>query len=99
MIGQYLIDLVDEAGYLPRSGQAAGGAGVQKTSKPSSRAAEIRSRLRVCARLERMPGDQLRELNRYDPAMQALWSISICWRSAISRRCELCGVDDEESPT
>src|SRR5437016_122132 len=75
MIGQYLIDLVDEAGYLPGDlGQAADRLGasaedveavlavLQKFDPPG-----------VCARnLSECLAIQLRELNRYDPAMQAL---------------------------
>jgi RNA polymerase sigma-54 factor len=75
MIGQYLIDLVDEAGYLaPDLGQAAERLGassedveavlavLQKFDPPG-----------VCARnLSECLAIQLRELNRYDPAMQAL---------------------------
>jgi RNA polymerase sigma-54 factor len=75
MIGQYLIDLVDEAGYLPPDlGQAAERLGaspkdveavlavLQKFDPPG-----------VCARgLSECLAIQLRELNRYDPAMQAL---------------------------
>src|SRR5882757_9594850 len=75
MIGQYLIDLVDEAGYLPADlGQAAerlgaspqdvetGLATLQKFDPPG-----------VCARnLSECLAIQLREQNRYDPAMQAL---------------------------
>ena len=74
MIGQYLIDLVDEAGYLPPDlGQAAERLGasprdveavlavLQKFDPPG-----------VCARnLSECLAIQLRELNRYDPAMQA----------------------------
>ena len=75
MIGQYLIDLVDEAGYLPPDlGQAAERLGasqadveavlvvLQKFDPPG-----------VCARsLSECLAIQLRELNRYDPAMRAL---------------------------
>ena len=75
MIGQYLIDLVDDAGYLPPDlGQAAERLGasqqdveavlavLQKFDPPG-----------VCARnLSECLAIQLRELNRYDPAMQAL---------------------------
>jgi RNA polymerase sigma-54 factor len=75
MIGQYLIDLIDEAGYLPADlGQAADRLGaaqqevdavlavLQKFDPPG-----------VCARnLSECLSIQLRELNRYDPAMQAL---------------------------
>jgi len=53
-----LIDLVDERVTCHRiwAGRERLGAS-QRTSKPSRGAAEISIRLRVCARLERMPGD------------------------------------------
>ena len=74
MIGQYLIDLVDDAGYLPPDlGQAAERLGasqqdvdavvavLQKFDPPG-----------VCARnLSECLAIQLRELNRYDPAMRS----------------------------
>ena len=75
MVGQYLIDLVDEAGYVPSDlGQASERLGasqhdvevvlavLQKFDPPG-----------VCARnLSECLAIQLRELDRYDPAMQAL---------------------------
>ena len=75
MIGQYLIDLVDEAGYL--SGDLATAA-----EKLGTSVTEIEAVLRilqtfdppgVCARdLAECLTIQLKERNRYDPAMQAL---------------------------
>src|ERR1051325_9377695 len=75
MIGQYLIDLVDEAGYLPPDlGQAADRLGaspadveavlavLQKFDPPGIFARNLSECLAI----------QLRELNRYDPAIQAL---------------------------
>jgi len=67
----------DEAGYLPPDLDR------PRTARSSPEdveavlavPAEIRSARRLCAKLERMPCIQLRELNRYDPAMQALVSI------------------------
>src|SRR6266704_5203120 len=100
MIGQYLIDLVDEAGYLPGDlGQAAERLGaspedveavlavLQKFDPPG-----------VCARnLSECLAIQLRELNRYDPAMQALVeNLDILAKRDIASLRKLCGVDDED---
>ena len=60
MIGQYLIDLVDEAGYLPPDlGQAAErlGASPERCRSGARGAAEIRSAGRLRAHLERVPCD------------------------------------------
>ena len=60
MIGQYLIDLVDDAGYLPPDlGQAAErlGASQADVEAVARRAAEIRSARRLRAKSERMPRD------------------------------------------
>ena len=100
MIGQYLIDLVDEAGYLPDDlGGAAERLGatqedvegvlavLQKFDPPG-----------VCARsLSECLAIQLRELDRYDPAMQALVEHLdlLAKRDIVSLR-KLCGVDDED---
>ena len=100
MIGQYLIDLVDEAGYLPADlGQAADrlGAeqadvdavlGVLQTFDPPS----------ICARnLSECLAIQLRELDRYDPAMQALVEhLDILAKRDFASLRKLCGVDDED---
>jgi len=100
MIGQYLIDLVDEAGYLPPDlGQAAERLGaapadveavlavLQKFDPPG-----------ICARnLSECLAIQLRELNRYDPAMQALVEhLDLLARRDIATLRKLCGVDDED---
>lgn len=100
MIGQYLIDLVDEAGYLPPDlGQAAERLGatqadvegvlavLQKFDPPG-----------VCARnLSECLAIQLRELDRYDPAMQALIEhLDLLARRDIAALRKLCGVDDED---
>src|SRR6476620_1259557 len=96
MIGQYLIDLVDEAGYLPPDlGQAAERLGasqqdvetvlatLQKFDPPG-----------VCARnLSECLAIQLRELNRYDPAMRALVEhLDLLARRDIASLRKLCGV-------
>jgi RNA polymerase sigma-54 factor len=100
MIGQYLIDLVDDAGYLPPDlGQAAERLGasqadvdavvavLQKFDPPG-----------VCARnLSECLAIQLRELNRYDPAMQALVeNLDLLAKRDIASLRKLCGVDDED---
>src|SRR6476619_6707695 len=100
MIGQYLIDLVDEAGYLPPDlGQAAERLGasqqdvenvlavLQKFDPPG-----------VCARnLSECLAIQLRELDRYDPAMQALVEhVDLLAKRDIGALRKLCGVDDED---
>ena len=100
MIGQYLIDLVDEAGYLPPDlGQAAERLGasqadvedvlavLQKFDPPG-----------VCARnLSECLAIQLRELDRYDPAMQALVDhLDLLAKRDIAALRKLCGVDDED---
>jgi|KBSMisStaDraftv2_1062788.scaffolds.fasta_scaffold20867_2 RNA polymerase sigma-54 factor len=100
MIGQYLIDLVDDSGYLPADlGQAAERLGasqgdvdavlavLQKFDPPG-----------VCARnLSECLAIQLRELNRYDPAMQALVEhLDLLAKRDIASLRKLCGVDDED---
>jgi RNA polymerase sigma-54 factor len=100
MIGQYLIDLVDDAGYLPPDlGQAAERLGasqqdvdavvavLQKFDPPG-----------VCARnLSECLAIQLRELNRYDPAMQALVEhLDLLAKRDITALRKLCGVDDDD---
>ena len=75
MIGQYLIDLVDEAGYLPPDlGQAAERLGASQADVEAVLAVLQKfDPPGVCARnLSECLAIQLRELNRYDPAMQAL---------------------------
>jgi len=100
MIGQYLIDLVDEAGYLPPDlGQAAERLGasqqdvenvlavLQKFDPPG-----------VCARnLSECLAIQLRELDRYDPAMQALVEhLDLLAKRDLAGLRKVCGVDDED---
>src|ERR1700753_1114396 len=100
MIGQYLIDVVDDAGYLPPDlGQAAERLGaspkdveavlavLQKFDPPG-----------VCARsLSECLAIQLRELDRYDPAMQALVEhLDLLAKRDITALRKLCGVDDDD---
>jgi RNA polymerase sigma-54 factor len=100
MVGQYLIDLVDEAGYLPPDlGQASERLGasqqdveavlavLQKFDPPG-----------VCARnLSECLAIQFRELDRYDPAMQALVEhLDLLAKRDIAALRKLCGVDDDD---
>src|SRR5689334_18561023 len=100
MIGRYLIDLADEAGYLPPDlGHA--------SEKLGASQADIEAVLGmlqkfdppgICARsLSECLAIQLRELNRYDPAMQALVEhLDLLARRDIAGLRKLCGVDDED---
>src|SRR6266581_2835778 len=100
MIGQYLIDLVDEAGYVPGDlGQAAERLGasaedveavlavLQKFDPPG-----------VCARnLSECLAIQLRELDRFDPAMQALVGhLDLLAKRDLAALRKICGVSDED---
>src|SRR5690348_12937309 len=72
MIGQYLIDLVDEAGYLPPDlGQAAERLGASQADVEAVLAVLQKfDPPGICARsLSECLAIQLRELNRYDPAI------------------------------
>ncbi len=100
MIGQYLIDLVDEAGYV--SGDLAAAAERLGTSN-----AEIEAVLGilqgfdppgVCARdLAECLAIQLREHDRYDPAMQALITrLDLLARRDFAALKKICGVSDED---
>src|SRR3954452_11039260 len=100
MIGQYLIDLVDEAGYLPPDmGQAA-----ERLGASSADVEAVLATLQkfdppgICARnLSECLAIQLRELNRYDPAMQALVEhLDLLAKRDVAALRKLCGVDDED---
>ncbi|WP_342736164.1 RNA polymerase factor sigma-54 [Bradyrhizobium sp. B117] len=100
MIGQYLIDLVDEAGYLPPDlGQAAERLGAsQKDVEDVLAVLQKFDPPGVCARnLSECLAIQLRELDRYDPAMQALVEhLDLLAKRDIASLRKLCGVDDED---
>jgi len=100
MIGQHLIDLVDEAGYL--TGDCAAVA-----EKLGASVAEVEAVLAVlqgfdppgvCARnLAECLAIQLKERNRFDPAMQALVNhLDMVARRDIAALKKVCGVDDED---
>jgi RNA polymerase sigma-54 factor len=100
MIGQYLIDLVDEAGYLPPDlGQAA-----ERLGASAEAVEEVLAVLQkfdppgICARsLSECLAIQLRELNRYDPAMQALVEhLDLLAKRDIGSLRKLCGLDDQD---
>ena len=100
MIGQYLIDLVDEAGYLPPDlGQAAERLGASQADVEAVLAVLQKfDPPGVCARnLSECLAIQLRELNRYDPAMQALVEhLDLLAKRDIAALRKLCGVDDDD---
>jgi RNA polymerase sigma-54 factor len=100
MIGQYLIDLVDEAGYL--NGDLAVVAERLGTS-----VAEVEAVLAllqgfdpagVCARgLNECLALQLKERNRFDPAMQALVAhLDLLAKRDFAALRRLCGVSEED---
>ncbi len=100
MIGKYLIDLVDDAGYLPAD---LGGAAERLGITPS----EVENVLAVMQKFD-PPGVfarslseclaiQLRELDRFDPAMQALVEhLDLLAKRDFAGLRKLCGVDDDD---
>ncbi len=100
MIGQYLIDMVDESGYLAGDLETA-------AEKLGTSTAEIEGVLHVvqgfdppgvCARdLAECLAIQLKEQDRFDPAMQALVGrLDLLARRDYGSLKKLCGVDDED---
>ena len=100
MIGQYLIDLVDEAGYL--NGDLALVA--EKLGAPLSEVDAVLAILQgfdppgVCARnLTECLAIQLKERNRFDPAMQALVAhLDLLAKRDLAALRRLCGVGEED---
>ena len=99
-IGQYIIDLVDDSGYLPPD---LGDAGERLGASP----AQIEAVLKVlqtfdppgvCARnLSECLAIQLRDQDRYDPAMQALVEhLDLLAKRDIGALRKICGVDDDD---
>ena len=100
MIGQYLIDLIDEAGYLGADLAAAAEKlgtsvkeveavlGILQTFDPTG----------ICARdLAECLALQLKERNRFDPAMQALiLRLDLVAKRDFAALKKLCGVGDED---
>jgi RNA polymerase sigma-54 factor len=100
MIGQYIIDMVDEAGYL--TGDLA-----QVCAKLGAPAAEAEAVLAilqtfdppgVCARnLTECLAIQLKERDRFDPAMQALVAhLDLLAKRDLAALRKICGVSDED---
>ena len=100
MIGQYLIDLVDEAGYL--AGDLA--AVAEKLGAPRAEVEAVLAILQgfdppgVCARnLTECLAIQLRERDRFDPAMQALVGrLDLLAKRDLAGLRRICGVGDED---
>jgi len=100
MIGQYLIDLVDETGYL--GGDLAVVA--EKLGAPRAVVEGVLAILQgfdppgVCARnLPECLAIQLKERNRFDPAMQTLVAhLDLLARRDLAALRRLCGVSDED---
>jgi RNA polymerase sigma-54 factor len=100
MIGQYLIDLVDEAGYL--TGDLA--AVADKLGTSTDEVAAVLAILQgfepagVCARnLAECLAIQLKERNRLDPAMQALLDhLQLLAKRDLAMLRRICGVGDDD---
>ncbi len=100
MIGQYLIDMVDEAGYLTGDLEAV----VDKLGARRSDLELVLAVLQtfdppgVCARnLTECLAIQLKERNRYDPAMKTLVEhLDLLAKRDLSALRRLCGVNDED---
>ncbi len=100
LIGQYLIDLVDETGYL--TGDLADAA--DRLGAPPARVEAVLRVLQtldpagVCARgLAECLIIQLKERDRFDPAMQALVGhLDLLAKRDLGALKRLCGVDDED---
>jgi RNA polymerase sigma-54 factor len=100
MIGQYLIDLVDEAGYLGGDLAAVG----DKLGAPRAEIEAVVSILQgfdppgVCARnLAECLAIQLKERDRFDPAMQAMVEhLDLLAKRELSALRKVCGVSEED---
>jgi RNA polymerase sigma-54 factor len=100
MIGQYLIDMVDEAGYLTGDlDSVAEKLGAQRSDVELVLAVlQTFEPLGVCARnLTECLTIQLKERNRFDPAMQALVGhLDLLAKRDLGALRRLCGVSDED---
>lgn len=100
MIGQYLIDMVDEAGYITGDLDAV----ADKLGAPRKQVEEVLSVLHafdpqgVCARnLTECLAIQLKERDRFDPAMQALVAhLDLLAKRDLGALRKICGVGDED---
>ncbi len=100
MIGRYLIDLVDEAGYLSGDLTAAAeklGTGVKEVEAVLGILQSL-DPPGVCARdLAECLALQLKELDRFDPAMQALISrLDLLAKRDFAALKKICGVGDDD---
>jgi RNA polymerase sigma-54 factor len=100
MIGQYLIDSVDEAGYLTADPIVV----AEKLGAPIAEIENVLAQLQqfdpagVCARnLKECLALQLKERDRYDPAMQALLErLDLVARRDFQTLRRVCSVGDED---
>jgi RNA polymerase sigma-54 factor len=100
MIAQYLVDLVDDAGYIPSDLADA----ADKLGASPSQIETVLAQLQtfdppgVCARsLTECLAIQLRELDRLDPAMEALLGqLELVAKRDFSALRKICGVDEED---
>lgn len=100
MIGQYLIDMVDEAGYLAGDLESV----AEKLGAPLAEVEAVLAVLQtfdppgVCARnLTECLAIQLKERDRFDPAMQALVGhLDLLAKRDFAALRRLCGVNDED---
>ena len=100
MIGQYLIDMVDEAGYLTGDLDAV----AEKLGAPRADVEAVLAILQtldppgVCARnLTECLALQLKDRDRYDPAMRTLVEhLDLLAKRDLAALRRLCGVNDED---
>lgn len=100
MIGQYLIDMIDEAGYLTGDLETV----AEKLGTSIAQVEEVLAILQsfdpagVCARnLAECLSLQLKERDRFDPAMRALIEhIDLLAKRDLAGLRKACGVDDED---
>ncbi len=100
MIGRYLIDMVDEAGYLAGDLETV----AEKLGAPLAEVEAVLGVLQafdppgICARnLTECLAIQLKERNRFDPAMQALVAhLELLAKRDLAALRRLCGVNDED---
>jgi RNA polymerase sigma-54 factor len=100
IVGQHLIDLVDEAGYVRGELPAI----AEKLGAPIDQVEKVLAVLQtfdppgVCARdLAECLAIQLKERNRFDPAMRALIeNLDLLAKRDFAELKRVCGVDDED---
>src|SRR5215468_5970143 len=100
MVAQYLVDLVDDAGYIPSDLAEA----ADKLGASSTQIEAVLAQLQtfdppgVCARnLTECLAIQLRELDRLDPAMEALLGhLELVAKRDFPALRKICGVDEED---